>query len=112
MSYNIRQARDDKSSLVFLLSSGGRSIQDAINVATARAKAALSKFLVLGRETGNREVDASARRYIRGLQDCIIGFAHWVYETDVYFLGQGEEVRAFGWVFMLPKSDCCDLSCI
>ena len=77
----------------------------AINSATTKAKAALSRFFAQEREILDNDADASTRRYVQGLRDCIIGFAHWVYETDAYFLGQGEDVRAFGWVFLLPKSD-------
>lgn len=106
VSYNIRQARDDNSSLVTALSSAQNlPIQEAINLATTRAKDALSRFLAQEREVLETHADASTRRYVQGLRDCIIGFAHWVYETDAYFLGQGEDVRAFGWVFLLPKSD-------
>lgn len=45
--------------------------------------------------------------YIQGLKDCVVGSINWVYETEMYFgvetgKGKGEEVRKFGWVFLLP----------
>ncbi|KAL0948253.1 hypothetical protein HGRIS_010850 [Hohenbuehelia grisea] len=42
------------------------------------------------------------RAYMQGLRDCIVGFVHWTYETDIYFGKHGEEVRNTGWMFMLP----------
>jgi hypothetical protein len=40
------------------------------------------------------------RLYTQGLRDIMIGTVHWLYETDLYFGEKGEEVRAFGWVFL------------
>jgi hypothetical protein len=42
--------------------------------------------------------------YVQGLRDLMIGSAHWLYETDLYFEGKGDEVRAFGWVFLSSGS--------
>ncbi|KAJ3531116.1 hypothetical protein NM688_g7618 [Phlebia brevispora] len=107
-SYNVRQARDDDTSLVTILSRRRNlSIQDAINAAAEEAKSAVSSFLAAEAKflQDGSEANASARRYVQGLRDWIIGTAHWVYETDVHFLGRGEDVKALGWVFILPKSD-------
>lgn len=40
------------------------------------------------------------RRYVRGLRDCISGSVNWLYETERYLGTKGNEVRAFGWVFV------------
>ncbi|KAJ3875375.1 hypothetical protein F5051DRAFT_442482 [Lentinula edodes] len=40
--------------------------------------------------------------YIRALKDCMVGFLHWAYETDVFFGTKGDTVKGFGWVFLLP----------
>lgn len=40
------------------------------------------------------------RRYVRGLRDCIAGSVNWLYETERYLGTKGNEVRAFGWVFV------------
>lgn len=50
-------------------------------------------------ETANQDV----RTYIVGLKDWIIGTAHWVYQTDRYFRGKGNNVKTVGWVFLLPR---------
>jgi hypothetical protein len=42
------------------------------------------------------DVDA----YTRFLRDYISGNVHWFYETELYFGTKGEEVKAFGWVFL------------
>ncbi|KAJ3810346.1 hypothetical protein F5876DRAFT_42015 [Lentinula aff. lateritia] len=40
--------------------------------------------------------------YIRALKDCMVGFLHWAYETDIFFGTKGDTVKGFGWVFLLP----------
>ncbi|KAG1756953.1 isoprenoid synthase domain-containing protein [Suillus occidentalis] len=40
------------------------------------------------------------KRYVRGLRDCIAGSVNWLYETERYLGTKGNEVRAFGWVFV------------
>ncbi|KAF8632723.1 hypothetical protein AX15_001720 [Amanita polypyramis BW_CC] len=42
--------------------------------------------------------------YLHVLRDYISGNVHWFYETELYFGAKGEEVKAFGWVF-LPVVD-------
>ncbi|KAG0696610.1 isoprenoid synthase domain-containing protein [Suillus ampliporus] len=49
-------------------------------------------------------VNDDTRRYVRGLRDCIAGTVNWLYETERYLGTKGNEVRAFGWVFV-PVSD-------
>lgn len=54
-----------------------------------------------------------AQLYVQGLKDCVVGVINWVYETDIYFgvdagKGKGEEVRKFGWVFLLPDAKPLD----
>ncbi|KAH8813947.1 isoprenoid synthase domain-containing protein [Flagelloscypha sp. PMI_526] len=39
----------------------------------------------------------------QGLKDFIIGVINWAYETELYFGEKGEDVRAFGWVFMMTN---------
>jgi hypothetical protein len=40
------------------------------------------------------------RTYVRGLQDCIVGVAHWIYQTERYFGQRNEDVKMFGWIFL------------
>lgn len=45
-------------------------------------------------------VGGSLDAYIYVLRDYISGNVHWFYETELYFGTKGEEVKAFGWVFL------------
>ena len=45
-------------------------------------------------------VGGSLDAYIHVLRDYISGNVHWFYETELYFGAKGEEVKAFGWVFL------------
>jgi hypothetical protein len=38
--------------------------------------------------------------YVQGLRDCIAGSIHWAYDGETFFGGRGDDVRAFGWVFL------------
>lgn len=44
--------------------------------------------------------DHEVRRYLRGLREWIAGFVNWLYETQLFVGEKGNEVRAFGWVFI------------
>ncbi|PFH45987.1 hypothetical protein AMATHDRAFT_8405 [Amanita thiersii Skay4041] len=41
---------------------------------------------------------------VQVLRDYIAGAVHWFYETELYFGTKGEEVKAFGWVFLNAPS--------
>jgi len=41
--------------------------------------------------------------YVQALRNCIAGTINWAYETELYFGKKGDEIRAFGWVFLSPK---------
>ena len=43
------------------------------------------------------------RRYVEGLRDCIIGHAHWLYYTDLFF-EDGDAARQSGWMRLFPKA--------
>lgn len=53
---------------------------------------------------GEAEDLEDVRAMVQGLKDCIVGCVNWVYETEMFFGGKGEEVRAFGWVFLAPEA--------
>ncbi|KAF8435388.1 terpenoid synthase [Boletus edulis BED1] len=44
--------------------------------------------------------DHEVRRYLRGVRDWIAGSVNWLYETQLFLGEKGNEVRAFGWVFI------------
>lgn len=48
--------------------------------------------------------DDDIRLYVQGLRDWIVGYAHWIYETERYFGDRGEEVKSFGWIFLRGPS--------
>jgi hypothetical protein len=79
------------------------TLQAAINQATTYLRECLQKFAQLGTSAAVNSLDRDAQRYIQGMRDWIAGWGHWVYETEEYFLGNGEEVKAFGWLFLLSK---------
>ncbi len=81
----------------------GITLQAAINQATDNVRECLQRFVELASGSEAAALDEKARRYVLGLRDCVVGWAHWVYETEEYFSKNGEEVKAFWWVFLLPK---------
>lgn len=107
-SYNIQQAREhNHNAVAVLMASQGISLQAAMNRAGQRLKTLVADFLAeeaaLVQCSWGPYVDRDVRVLIVGLRDCAVGTAHWIYKCDRYFLGKGEDVRAFGWVFLLPK---------
>ena len=81
----------------------GITLQAAITQATNKAKECLRVFVELSSSGQTAALSDDERRYVQGIRDCVVGWAHWVYETEEYFAKNGEEVKAFGWVFLLPK---------
>lgn len=83
------------------------TLQTAMNRAGERVRALVADFLAQERDavaaSHGPYVDRDVRMYIVGLRDWVVGTAHWVYQCDRYFQGKGENVKAFGWVFLLPK---------
>ncbi|PSR74574.1 hypothetical protein PHLCEN_2v9751 [Hermanssonia centrifuga] len=106
VSYNFQQANDDDDNIVaILMSQRSLPLQTAIQATASLARKALQSFLEQERllRSSDVNIDVNIRTYVQGLRDWIIGYAHWIYETERYFKDNGEDVRAFGWVFLLPK---------
>ncbi|KAG9225377.1 hypothetical protein PLEOSDRAFT_1069096 [Pleurotus ostreatus PC15] len=55
---------------------------------------------VLEVEEWDDDVKDDVRSYVNGLRDCVVGYIHWLYETEIYFGQLGDEVRATGWTFL------------
>jgi hypothetical protein len=53
----------------------------------------------------SQDQEAAVRRYIKALQDCIVGTVHWIYETELFFGKKGSEIRNFGWIFVDQAPD-------
>ncbi|EKM51061.1 uncharacterized protein PHACADRAFT_63720, partial [Phanerochaete carnosa HHB-10118-sp] len=107
-SYNVQQASNHAhNAIAVLVTSQHVSLQAAIHRAGDRVKALVAEFLAheaaLAQCSWGPYADRDVRVYIAGLRDCVVGTAHWIYRCDRYFLGKGEDIKAFGWVFLLPK---------
>ena len=83
------------------------TVQTAMNRAGERVKALVDDFLAEEKELAASSwgpyVDRDVRMYVVSLRDWIVGTAHWIYQCDRYFQGKGDNVKAFRWVFLLPK---------
>ena len=108
-----QQATSDKHNLVLVLMAERRlTLQSAVTAAGALVKKTVGAFLENERLLLDSAqlhafgpcVDADARRYVRGMRDCIVGLTYWLYETDRFFGDAGDEVRDLGWVFLPPRS--------
>ncbi|KAG7440987.1 terpenoid synthase [Guyanagaster necrorhizus] len=135
VGYNVDQSINKQYNLVSLLMAHKRlSVQVASQQAGTMVKDAIDGFLETERRivSALRQPPTSSARFawiwsalmgtveekvgekqecddlmlwMQGLRDCIVGHTNWVYETDLFFGTKGEEVRGFGWVFMLPKAN-------
>ncbi|KAI0338727.1 terpenoid synthase [Trametopsis cervina] len=109
VAYNTQQSRNEKDNLIMLLMNENQiTLERAIVLAADRLKQCVQEFVRLSNENEGKPMGQDVLRYIQGLRDWIVGWAHWVYETEEYFLKKGEDVQAFGWVFLLPKEDKAD----
>lgn len=74
------------------VSSAGMLVKQSVDafVATEEALLSVPEFAA----------DGEVRRYLRGLHDWLAGFVNWLYETQLFLGDKGNEVRAFGWVFI------------
>jgi hypothetical protein len=132
VSYHLDRPRGNKHNLVaILISENGYSIQNAVMSAATLVKQSIDAFLatemlllpppssvccVASSRTRRRsskspiptwdpKTERDVRLYVRSLRDCIAGFINWMYETEMFFGGNGSEVRSFGWVFLAPVLD-------
>ncbi|KAF6745643.1 hypothetical protein DFP72DRAFT_1051248 [Ephemerocybe angulata] len=56
-------------------------------------------------EEAKRKGELEVAKYVRAMKDWIMGSIHWGYETEVYFGVKGDEVRSFGWVFLVRNDE-------
>lgn len=108
-SYNVQQASGHAyNAVAVLMTSQHISLQAGMHRAGDRIKALVVDFLTheaaLAQSDWGPYVDRDVRVCVVGLRDCVVGTAHWVYQCDRYFQGKGEDVKAFGWVFLLLKA--------
>lgn len=104
MSYNVQQARGDSDNLIAVLMDQKQiPLQAAIRQATDILQIHTQSFVSATSSSTKQTASQDEKRYIQGLRDCVVGWAHWVYETEMYFQKNAEDVKEFGWVFLLPK---------
>ena len=109
-SYNIMQAKPTSTPtnlLCVLVQSQNMTIPNAMAHASSKITKSLSSFLGIERAlvgSSNGDGGSDIACCVRGLRAWITGFAHWVYESELYFQGEGEEVKTFGWVFTMPRA--------
>lgn len=106
MSYNTQQARGDLDNLVAALMAQKQiTLQLAVRQAADALQTQTQGFLSVANAGQSASSSHDEQRYVQGLRDWIVGWAHWIYETDRYFSKNAEDVKAFGWVFVLPKEE-------
>lgn len=69
------------------------------------ARKCVRDFVELEKTSAVESMRRDEKRYVQALRDWMVGWSHWVYETERYFLEKAEDVKAFGWVFLLPKEN-------
>jgi len=74
------------------VSAAGALVKQSVNAFVTTEEAVLS--------VPDFATDHEVRRYLRGLREWIAGFVNWLYETRLFLGEKGNEVRAFGWVFV------------
>lgn len=110
-SYNIQQAAGDSFNLVALIMNQRKvSVQVAVHAAIEAICERLDRFFKLHVDESLANMGGDVLAYVQGLRQCIIGWAYWVYETDRYFAENSEDVKEFGWVFLLPQTKGADSS--
>ena len=106
ISHNYQQSRGSEWNLVSVIMKDRQcTLQSAIDVAESMFKEAVAGYIVAEEKlpSWTPEIDEDVQRYVQGLRECMIGFIHWLYETDRYFGDKKGDVRVFGWVFLLPR---------
>ena len=74
------------------------------NGSEAASNPILNSLASLPRNDASSKLVSNLLVYIQILRDYISGNVHWFYETELYFGTKGEEVKAFGWIFLNSPS--------
>ncbi|KAI0795862.1 isoprenoid synthase domain-containing protein [Abortiporus biennis] len=110
-NYNRQQAVNDNHNIIPVLISHSENVavlERAVFVVRGRIENSLRTFEKLEKDLsslkfGSAIMEEDIHSYIKGLRSFMVGFVHWVYETERYFGSNGEDVKILGWVFLLPK---------
>ena len=95
----MKRSLNDNHNLVAVLAAQHGFVQTAVDQAREQVKDAFKAFLATEKSLA-QHLDEDVRRYVQGLRDGIVGHAHWLYYTDLFF-ENGDIARDSGWVKLL-----------
>ncbi|KAJ3512376.1 hypothetical protein NLJ89_g3557 [Agrocybe chaxingu] len=104
-SYNVEQSRGDTHNMiVILMQYHGHTLQSAVDYVGELCAQTIDTFC----ENKERlpswgpEIDDMVARYVKGLQDWIVGSFHWSFQTQRYFGKDGLDIKKHRYVKLLP----------
>ncbi|KAL0067060.1 hypothetical protein AAF712_005844 [Marasmius tenuissimus] len=104
-SYNVEQARGDTHNMiVILMVHYGHTLQSAMDFVGEKCRNCIDNFNATRENlpSWGPEVDDMVQRYVKGLQDWIVGSLHWSFQTTRYFGSEGQAVKNTRYVKLLP----------
>ncbi|KAK1231745.1 Anterior gradient protein 3 [Marasmius sp. AFHP31] len=104
-SYNVEQARGDTHNMiVILMVHYGHTLQSAMDFVGEKCRNCIDNFKATRENlpSWGPEVDDVVQRYVKGLQDWIVGSLHWSFQTTRYFGSEGQAVKNTRYVKLLP----------
>ncbi|KAK7060709.1 Anterior gradient protein 3 [Paramarasmius palmivorus] len=104
-SYNVEQARGDTHNMiVILMEYHDLDLQGAVDRVGEMCKETIDNFNEAREDipSWGPEVDDMVQRYVKGLQDWIVGSLHWSFMTTRYFGHNGQDVKANRYIKLLP----------
>jgi len=96
-------AKDEANIVTILMKERNIPLECAVSAAGTLVKQSVEAFVATAEallSVPDFAADYEVRQYLRGLRDWIAGFVNWLYETQLFLGERGNEVRAFGWVFI------------
>ncbi|KIK51745.1 hypothetical protein GYMLUDRAFT_181084 [Collybiopsis luxurians FD-317 M1] len=108
-SYNAEQSRHDAQDnmITILMKYHGHTLQSAVDYVGDLCHQTINDFVQNSKNVPHwgPEVDDIVKRYIRGLEDWIVGTIHWSFDSTRYFGNYGQEVKRTRLVKLLPVSE-------
>ncbi|KAL0573670.1 Alpha-muurolene synthase [Marasmius crinis-equi] len=115
-SYNIEQARGDTHNMiVILMNSKNKTLEQAMERVGEMCEEAIKNFEMKRKVIPTKWVDEEGnvysvnndevQRYVKGLQDWIVGSLHWSFQTTRYFGTGGQDVKKNRKVYLRPVSE-------
>ena len=96
----MKRSLNDNHNLVAVLAAQHGFVHTAVDQAREQVKDAFKAFLATEKSFLAQHLDEDVKRYVQGLRDCIVGHAHWIYYTDLFF-ENGDIARDSGLVRLL-----------